>query len=175
MTNFRRTAGFTLVELMMVIAILAIVMAIGVPSFTTMIKNNRLSASVNDVAGALHFARAEAVRRGRPVQVDAIDNDVANGLRVWFDADDDGSFDDNDTEELRLVRLSSVSDLAVTGDVDGASTADLSMSYSPRGSVSGVGNQLTVTLCDDRSGDHGKEVSLLSSGVLRLVSGQPCN
>lgn len=173
MIFLRRSAGFTLVELMMVVAILAIVMAIAVPSFNTMIKNNRLVAASNDLAGALHYARSEAVRRGRSVEVDAISNDIGNGLRVWFDNDGDGSLDDG--EELRLVRLETAGDIAISGDSDGTTGNDISLSYSPRGSVAGAGNQLTLTLCDDRTGDFGKQLSLLASGVLRLASGITCS
>ncbi len=59
--------GFTLIELMITIAIAAIVMAIGVPAFQDMIRNNRIIAQTNDVMSALNFARGEAIKRGRPV------------------------------------------------------------------------------------------------------------
>ncbi|WOX06688.1 GspH/FimT family pseudopilin [Microbulbifer pacificus] len=168
MNLLRREAGFTLIELMIVVTILAIVMAIGIPSFTTMIKNNRLTAAVNDLAGALHFARAEAVRRGRSVQVQALNNDIANGLRVWFDTNSNSSF--NDGEEMRVVRLAGTSGITATAGV-----TNLNMTYSARGSVSGAGNELKITLCDDRSGSHGKELRLLASGMLRTSSGVACN
>ena len=169
LTSRASQPGFTLIELMMVLTILGIVMSIGVPSFNTMIKNNRLASASNDVAGALHYARAEAVRRGRPVQVDALNNDIANGLRVWFDADGDGSFDDDDTEELRVVRLPTSAGVVVS-----AGTTNIAMSYSPRGVVSS-GSGETFNICDDRSGNHGKQLNLLASGLLRLSSGIACN
>ncbi|KUJ79649.1 hypothetical protein AWR36_014980 [Microbulbifer flavimaris] len=173
LTSRASQAGFTLVELMMVVAILAIVMSIGVPSFNTMIKNNRLTAASNDVAGALHFARSEAVRRGRDVQVEALDNDIANGLRVWFDENGDGGFDAG--EELRVVRLPAASGLVISGEVDGTAQADIDMSYSPRGAVNGGGNVMEVTVCDDRTGNHGKKLRLLASGVLRASAGEACS
>lgn len=152
----------------MVVMILAIVTAIGVPSFNTMIKNNRLSAASNDVAGALHYARSEAVRRGSSVQVDALSSDISNGLQVWFDADGNSSLDAG--EELRVVNLSDFSGVSISS----SGGANVSLSYSPRGSVAGGGNLLTLNLCDDRSGNVGKQLNLLSSGVLRLKSNVAC-
>ncbi|SEA47921.1 GspH/FimT family pseudopilin [Microbulbifer marinus] len=172
MYSVTRVRGFTLIELMMVLTILSIVMAIGVPSFNTMIQNNRLAASSNDVAGALHYARAEAVRRGRAVQVEALDNNVNNGLRIWFDEDGDGAFDDG--EELRVVRLPVSAGVAIAAKVNDTAKTDLTMSYSPRGVVSS-GDAMTFTVCDDRSGNHGKQLNLLASGLLRLTSGVACN
>ena len=58
-----RQSGFTLVELMVTIAIAAILLGLGVPSFRTLIENNRIAAASNDVVTGLQFARSEAVKR----------------------------------------------------------------------------------------------------------------
>ena len=64
--------GFTLLELMVAIAVLAVLATIGVPSFQNLIQNNRVTTQTNELVTALTFARAEAVKRGRSVQVDVV-------------------------------------------------------------------------------------------------------
>ncbi|GIX23449.1 MULTISPECIES: GspH/FimT family pseudopilin [Caldimonas] len=58
-----KASGFTLVELMVALAVLAILLGLGVPSFRAMIESNRATSQTNEVLGALHAARAEAIRR----------------------------------------------------------------------------------------------------------------
>lgn len=60
--------GFTLVELMVAIAVAAILLVIAVPSFTTAINSNRLTSTANALIGALNTARMAAVQRNAPVQ-----------------------------------------------------------------------------------------------------------
>lgn len=62
-----KQSGFTLIELMVVISILAILLGIGVPSFRATIEGNRITTVANDLVGALQFARSEAVKRGTNV------------------------------------------------------------------------------------------------------------
>ena len=64
-----RQTGFTLLELMIVVAIAGIVMAIGVPSFQSITTNNRIAANTNEFITALNLARSEAVKRGAAVSV----------------------------------------------------------------------------------------------------------
>ncbi len=62
-----KSKGFTLIELMITLAIAAIVMTIGVPAFQDMIRNNRAIAQTNDFISALNFARSESIKRGQRV------------------------------------------------------------------------------------------------------------
>lgn len=59
----RGVAGFTLVELMVTVAVLAIVGAIAAPAFSRMISHNRVVSGGNEVIAALQTARAEAIAR----------------------------------------------------------------------------------------------------------------
>ncbi|TAL73336.1 MAG: prepilin-type N-terminal cleavage/methylation domain-containing protein [Rhodanobacter sp.] len=60
--------GFTLVELMVTVAVAAILLTIAVPSFNRIINANRLSTAANEMVGALNVARMEAIKRNGSVQ-----------------------------------------------------------------------------------------------------------
>lgn len=64
--------GFTLIELMVSVAILAILLGIGIPSMQVMIQNNRITSAANDFLGALGAARSEAIKRGINVRMTAL-------------------------------------------------------------------------------------------------------
>ncbi len=64
---FRDDSGFTLVELMVTIAVLAILLAIGIPAFASLIASNRLTSATNELIASLQTARTEALRRNARV------------------------------------------------------------------------------------------------------------
>ena len=61
--------GFTLLELMITVTVAAILLGIGVPAFSDIIRNNRLTAAANDLLHSTQRARSEAVKRRAPVVV----------------------------------------------------------------------------------------------------------
>ncbi len=86
--------GFTIIELMIAVALLAIVAAIATPSFSFMMMNNRMASEINQFVGSLHYTRSEAIKRGENVRVctsvngtncDAT-NDWTNGWIVIIDS-----------------------------------------------------------------------------------------
>ena len=64
-----RTSGLTLIELMVTVSILAILMAVAIPSFQSMIASSKLTTATNDFMATLGQARSEAIRRGSRVTV----------------------------------------------------------------------------------------------------------
>jgi len=92
-------SGFTLLELMTSIVVLAILLAIGVPSFRSVIHNNRIAGSTNELVTALTYARSEAMKRGDPVTVCAStdeavcagDTNWSTGWIVFVDTDGNGT------------------------------------------------------------------------------------
>jgi type IV fimbrial biogenesis protein FimT len=80
----RSTAGFTLVELITVSTIVAILLAIGVPSFKYVTQANRSSSEINGLLGDMQFARAEAIREGQTVTVcPSTDQASCSGTASW--------------------------------------------------------------------------------------------
>lgn len=65
----RACGGFTLVELLVTVAIVVIVLSLAAPSFQAMLQNNRLSAQVDGLTSALNYARNTALSQAVSVQV----------------------------------------------------------------------------------------------------------
>lgn len=83
------SAGFTLIELMVVVVIVAVLAGFGVPSFRDMLLNQRLATAAQGFNSALSFARMEAIQRARPVEVAAVaGGDWAAGWVVRTGADE---------------------------------------------------------------------------------------
>lgn len=76
-----RVRGFTLIELMVVVALAAILLGIGVPSFNGFVAGQRVKAAAGDYAMALVLARAEAIKRNGDVTITA----AAAGASGWKD------------------------------------------------------------------------------------------
>jgi type IV fimbrial biogenesis protein FimT len=80
--------GFTLVELMVGIAVLAILMMVATPNFGVWMQNSQIRTAAEAIQNGVHLARAEAVRRNTPVifqMTTSLDNSCAlsTGGRNW--------------------------------------------------------------------------------------------
>ena len=168
MKTINRESGFTLIELMFTIALAAIILAIGIPSFQNIMRSNRITKDTNDFISSLNLARSEANKRGRRVVLcksDQIDNlascatsssnccttgsgDWENGWIVFVDLDNDAKVDTDDTV------------LRVHGPLDGGDTLQGNgamatyISYAPDGSTRLAGSAafeagtMTFGLCN---------------------------
>ena len=81
----RRYHGFSLVEVMVVIAMVGILAAIAAPSFDGLIRRSRIDAATEAFRTANAYARSEAIKRGVPVSISANSADWRNGWQVFVD------------------------------------------------------------------------------------------
>ena len=86
-----RAAGFSTVELMVALAIAAILLTVAVPSFRSLIQKQRMTTTVNEFFAAVNLTRSEAIQRGTRVDlVPAGDGtDWAKGWVVFIDKNND--------------------------------------------------------------------------------------
>lgn len=149
--------GFTVVELMMTIAILAILLSIGIPSFSSIVGNSNMSANSSDLLTAFNYARTEAIKRGASVALGKNDGSTwSGGLVVWVDENGDGSLG-NTEEVLRYWDAFSTDSSLVS------SNSVTSFIFRATGEVN---NADTLTLCDSRTGETGRTISVLLSGAI---------
>lgn len=123
--KMEKNGGFTILELMITVSLLAIVLALAVPSFRATLQNNRLTAQANDLATGMQLARSEALKRNRPVSVCAssdnstCEDEWADGWIVFLDDAALGSDTPSVAEILRAWGpLSGESTLNDVGDVE---------------------------------------------------------
>ena len=164
-----RNRGFTIVELMITLAVAAILLAVGVPSLFDFINNNRVSGQYNDFVTSLHMARSEAIKRGRKVSVCSSSSGTScaagnweDGWIVWADSDGNGTVESS--EIIRVyTTLTGGSTLAASSSAGGSVD---SISYLSTGFLNvPVGDVITFQLRNSKcTGDVARDISLNSTG-----------
>jgi type IV fimbrial biogenesis protein FimT len=154
----RRGTGFTLIELMVTIAIAAVLLMIGVPSFVAFQRNSELTSAANSFVAALGAARGEAMKRGlQAVVVPRSNNDWATGWTIFVDNDNNQQFNGADILIVQQGALPSY--FTATGQ----GTAQLSPAYvmfNPSGYTQTAGSVFqSATLKIERNDITGAEKS----------------
>jgi type IV fimbrial biogenesis protein FimT len=91
MNRHATAPGFTLVELVIGIALFTTLLVIAVPSMMELIQNSRVRGSADGIAAGLQLARSEAIRRNAEVHFALVANDpaeIVNGSPAWCSGPD---------------------------------------------------------------------------------------
>jgi type IV fimbrial biogenesis protein FimT len=170
-----RDLGFSLIELMVTLAVAGVLLGVAVPAFTGMILNNRLTSTANDMLADFAVARSEAAKRGTRVTIcmnsAGTDADTAcstsgswsAGWLIFLDANGNNALDSGET--VLRVHQALPSSIFVTTAVGNYLLAK------PVGTVSPTG---TFLLCDSRTGNFGRLVTISPTGRASVTTNSPC-
>lgn len=125
----QKNSGFTLIEMMVTVAVAAILLTIAIPSFTHMIEQNRLKSTAETLYADLRFARSEAIKRNRTVRVSFYVNgsDWCYGLKVDVNCDCTGTNPNKPCEIAGVEKVVNSDEFTSISITDTAS----SFSFSP--------------------------------------------
>ena len=143
--------GFTLIELMTTLAVAAVILTIGVPSFQELIKANTLNSQVNSFVAGINLTRSEAIKRSGRVSIcrmgfcrlPTTPGGWEQGWIVFFDPIDPvGEINSGDT----IIRTNGPAPGSVT--IRGNSNVKDKITFLGSG-IAGVNNG-TIIFCDNR-------------------------
>lgn len=161
----RTTRGFTLIEMMIVVSILAAIAAYGIPQFNDMIRNSRISSQTNALQGLVQLARSEATtNRVNTIVCASTDqatcdtNNWEVGVIVFRDADGNGSAAANE-----LVRT-----MPAAASTNTIRSAGGIIRFLTDGTLGAA--QLLI-VCDERGSDSSRQVRINLSGQARITRG----
>ncbi|MFO1433639.1 MAG: GspH/FimT family pseudopilin [Candidatus Competibacteraceae bacterium] len=168
----RSAKGFTLIEMMITVAIAAILLTVAVPGFQAFIANNRLSTQANTFISSLQLARSEAIKRNLSVTVcqsgDGQSCNTTNGFEqgwiVFVDPDNSNTRDTG--EAIILANQGLPQGMSLTG-------GRTAISYRADGTVAPL-NNTTLHLCH-QGNTNGRDIVINVTGRIRVATVTNCS
>ena len=179
--DINRARGFTLLELLVALAILAILLGIGVPSFAAAIKNSCMSSNQNALVSSLYLARSEAIKNADSVTVcprsgsnsQQCGTSWDNGWLVFVDrtqlSNETTANIDADDEIVNVVDgtcgTSTIHGYGSSNRTAAGATPRNFLRYNNRGSTNW--NNGSFVICDDRGSSDSRAVNIILTGDIR--------
>jgi type IV fimbrial biogenesis protein FimT len=182
----KKLTGFTLIELMVTLAVLAIMFTAGLPKMSIFFKGNRMVSNTNDLLAGLNIARSEAIKVGGRVTICKSTNAGSaspacataggweNGWFVFVDSDNTkGSY--SSSSDGPIVRVNTgASGSQVTITVPATDNIGNFVSFTSRGvpkASNGASQSGVFRICDDR-GLKNASGNVVARGIVLGASGR---
>ncbi|WP_227686248.1 GspH/FimT family pseudopilin [Psychrobacter immobilis] len=153
------SSGFTLIELMVTIAVLAIIVSIAAPNISTQLANQRVKSTTATLANALKEAKVESILRRQNVTVIYTNTSTPKTIRLQAGGNDISRYSISD----KSVVTQSITPSSVT-----------SIIFQPNKKIA---NNATViyTICDSGSNSEtGKQVNLTNIANVNTINAGSC-
>jgi type IV fimbrial biogenesis protein FimT len=171
-----RPSGFTIIELMAVVAIAGVLMMVALPSYENLVRNNCRTTAANALVTSLQYARSEAVKQRQRISIAAgnaasAGNEWGTGWTVFRDADGDNVVDPG--EELRVTELTCEQPAGGTNRMTISSASTL-LTYLSTGFSAGTA-AITIDICHaNETGERGRRITILTTGRPSMNSSFVC-
>lgn len=168
--------GLTLVDAVTALALLAVLLALGVPAAATLLRDHRLALFTNDLLGAMHLARSEAIKRkGRVTMCPSEDGAQCAAAGGWDQgwilfADSNSNATRDATELLVSARSQRAAGIVATGN----GTMARYISYVPTGAARTPNNALQIGTIRVCNGAQQRSLVINASGRVRVRKDPGC-
>ncbi|MGH1471401.1 MAG: GspH/FimT family pseudopilin [Cellvibrionaceae bacterium] len=173
----KKITGFTIIELMMTLMVIGVVLAIAVPSMSTLIKNNRQTSRVNELVSLINYSRSQAVGLNTEVTLCGSNDGATCNSANWetggliIKGIATSGTTPASTDILKIIEpQSSGSTLRrITSAATAPSSFDSSIiRFEKTGRMNGD-DASSFTLCDDRGDTKAKGIVINGSGQARTA------
>jgi len=149
------SSGFTLVELMVAVAILGVLATVAIPEMSALIKNTRLNSATRQLVSTLQEMKLRAIKENAVAWID-ISN---SSFEAFVDLNNDGIFDEGNEKSIAKVDLKD-DDLAITSN-------DKSFGFNSRGLLTGLTGVNNFTIEIINSSGRQKNITINNIGRIR--------
>lgn len=157
-------SGYTLIELMVTVAVVAVLATVAVPNFNSFISNARERGDIQQLMKSMVAARSEAVVRARPVTLTATEGDWSKGWRAWVDINGNGSYDDGETFKVADAIKTNALIKAKLGTV-----AVTSVSFDSQGFIQDAKPVVFTYRSSPEKCSHDRDLTITASGQVTVA------
>ncbi|MBF0470752.1 MAG: GspH/FimT family pseudopilin [Gammaproteobacteria bacterium] len=165
MTNALQS-GFSLIELLVVLAIAGIFVTMAAPSFNEMVQNGKIDDSHNSLVAALIYTRSEAITRRQPMTLCRSSDSTScggnweDGWIAFVDIDGDASVDAGDGDQVVRLRQALNNGVTIRGNGNNSNR----VTYAAQGNTTNNG---TFRVCDARGATEASGLVIAMTGRVR--------
>ena len=162
-----RSFGFTLIDLLTTLAILSILLAVGLPSFSAQIQNTRVKTATLSLLEAIELTRTQAVFSNTRATITK-QTEWESGWEIFVDKDNDGIRDDDEKLVQQHEKLNGIRIVANKWIKNNVSYIGSGESRNASGTDAGAFQAGTFNICPEAKG-KGYQLILARGGRVRML------